>query len=49
MAWSRGAQVITTAPVRIRRSAYRGHAAEAFSVQFRGGPGNFIVVQPFEV
>ncbi|MFJ3788688.1 TerD family protein [Kitasatospora sp. NPDC090091] len=49
VAWSRGAQVITTAPVRIRRSAYRGHAAEAFSVQFRGGPGNFIVVQPFEV
>lgn len=49
VAWSRGSQVITTAPVRIRRSAYAGHAAEAYSLQFRGGPGNFIVVQPFEV
>ncbi|MGW4891226.1 TerD family protein [Kitasatospora sp. NPDC004240] len=49
VAWSRGAQVITTAPVRIRRSAYAGHAAESLSLQFRGGPGNFIVVQPFEV
>ncbi|MFF2040975.1 TerD family protein [Kitasatospora sp. NPDC058170] len=49
VAWSRGAQVITTAPVRIRRSAYAGHAAESYSLQFRGGPGNFIVVQPFEV
>lgn len=49
VAWSRGAQVITTAPVRIRRSAYAGHTAESYSLQFRGGPGNFIVVQPFEV
>ncbi|MGV9267316.1 TerD family protein [Kitasatospora sp. NPDC003701] len=49
VAWSRGAQVITTAPVRIRRSAYAGHAAESYSLQFRGGPGNFVVVQPFEV
>ncbi|MGW6917466.1 TerD family protein [Kitasatospora sp. NPDC054939] len=49
VAWSRGSQVITTAPVRIRRSAYAGHAAESYSLQFRGGPGNFIVVQPFEV
>ncbi|MFJ9951843.1 TerD family protein [Kitasatospora sp. NPDC091207] len=49
VAWSRGAQVITTAPVRIRRSAYAGHAAESYSLQFRGGPGNFVVVQPFEI
>ncbi|WP_405016082.1 TerD family protein [Kitasatospora sp. NBC_00070] len=49
VAWSRGAQVITTAPVRIRRSAYVGHAAESHSLQFRGAPGNFVVVQPFEV
>ncbi|MCD0482831.1 TerD family protein [Streptacidiphilus sp. ASG 303] len=49
VAWTRGAQVITTAPVRIRRSAYAGHAAESYSLQFRGAPGNFIVVQPFEV
>ena len=49
VAWSKGAQVIATAPVRIRRSAYAGHAAESYSLQFRGGPGNFVVVQPFEV
>ncbi|BFV60880.1 hypothetical protein KCMC57_up59840 [Kitasatospora sp. CMC57] len=49
VAWSRGAQVITTAPVRIRRSAYAGHAAESHSLQFRGAPGNLVVVQPFEV
>ncbi|WP_329497889.1 TerD family protein [Kitasatospora herbaricolor] len=49
VAWSKGSQVITTAPVRIRRSAYAGHAAESYSLQFRGGPGNFVVVQPFEV
>ena len=49
VAWSKGAQVITTAPVRIRRSAYAGHTAESYSLQFRGGPGNFVVVQPFEV
>ena len=49
VAWSRGSQVITTAPVRIRRSAYAGHAAESYSLQFRGAPGNFVVVQPFEV
>ncbi|MFJ1703776.1 TerD family protein [Kitasatospora sp. NPDC088346] len=49
VAWTRAAQVITTAPVRIRRSAYAGHAAESYSLQFRGAPGNFIVVQPFEV
>ncbi|WP_354642240.1 TerD family protein [Kitasatospora camelliae] len=49
VAWSRGSQVITTAPVRIRRSAYAGHAAESYSLQFRGAPGNFIVVQPYEV
>ncbi|GJF29940.1 hypothetical protein KNE206_26400 [Kitasatospora sp. NE20-6] len=49
VAWSRGSQVITTAPVRIRRSAYAGHAAESYSLQFRGAPGNFVIVQPFEV
>ncbi|MFJ6212896.1 TerD family protein [Streptomyces sp. NPDC092296] len=49
VAWTRGSQVITTAPVRIQRSAYAGHAGESYSLQFRGAPGNFIVVQPFEV
>ncbi|GAA1139172.1 stress response protein SCP2/uncharacterized protein (AIM24 family) [Kitasatospora gansuensis] len=49
VAWSKGAQVITTAPVRIRRSSYAGHTAQSHSLQFRGAPGNFVVVQPFEV
>jgi stress response protein SCP2/uncharacterized protein (AIM24 family) len=48
VAWTKGAQVITTAQVRIRRSSYSGHAAEAYSLQFRGAPGNFVIVQPFE-
>lgn len=48
VAWTRGAQVITTAPVRIRRSGFAGRSAETCTLQFRGGPGNFVIVQPYE-
>jgi stress response protein SCP2/uncharacterized protein (AIM24 family) len=48
VAWTRGAQVITTAPVRIRRSGVAGRSAETCTLQFRGGPGNFVIVQPYE-
>ena len=48
VAWTRGSQVITTAPVRIRRSGFAGRSAETCTLQFRGGPGNFVIVQPYE-
>ncbi|MFC1430387.1 TerD family protein [Streptacidiphilus sp. N1-3] len=48
VAWTRGSQVITTAPVRIRRSGVAGRSAETCTLQFRGGPGNFVIVQPYE-
>ncbi|MFE5162305.1 TerD family protein [Streptomyces sp. NPDC056697] len=49
VAWSAGSQVIISSQVRLRRSAYPGHSGETVNLQFRGAPGNFIVVQPYEV
>ncbi|AJP03696.1 stress protein [Streptomyces cyaneogriseus subsp. noncyanogenus] len=49
IAWSAGAQAVTTTSVRLRRSGYARQSSEAVNLQFRGAPGNFVVVQPFEV
>ncbi|GGO49978.1 hypothetical protein GCM10012287_28600 [Streptomyces daqingensis] len=49
VAWSAAAQVIVSSQVRLRRQAYPGHSGETVNLQFRGAPGNFIVVQPYEV
>ncbi|GCB46075.1 TerD family protein [Streptomyces sp. NL15-2K] len=49
IAWSAGAQAVTTTALRLRRSGYSRQASEAVNLQFRGAPGNFVVVQPFEV
>ncbi|MFD4787449.1 TerD family protein [Streptomyces sp. NPDC058459] len=49
VAWSAGAQVIVSSQVRMRRNAYAGDTGESVNLQFRGAPGNFIVVQPYEV
>ncbi|MHC0430109.1 TerD family protein [Streptomyces sp. O3] len=49
VAWSAASQVIVSSQVRLRRQAYPGHSGESVNLQFRGAPGNFIVVQPYEV
>jgi stress response protein SCP2/uncharacterized protein (AIM24 family) len=49
IAWSAGAQAVTTTALRLRRSGYSRQSMEAVNLQFRGAPGNFVVVQPFEV
>lgn len=49
VAWSAASQVIVSSQVRLRRNAYPGHTGETVNLQFRGAPGNFIVVQPYEV
>ncbi|MFJ5264049.1 TerD family protein [Streptomyces sp. NPDC088387] len=49
IAWSAGAQAVTTTSLRLRRSGYARQNSEAINLQFRGAPGNFVVVQPFEV
>ncbi|MGW0554559.1 TerD family protein [Streptomyces sp. NPDC002926] len=49
VAWSAASQVILSSQVRLRRNAYPGHSGETINLQFRGAPGNFIVVQPYEV
>ncbi len=49
VAWSAAAQVIISSQVRLHRNAYPGHSGETVNLQFRGAPGNFIVVQPYEV
>ncbi|WP_405744378.1 TerD family protein [Streptomyces sp. NBC_01525] len=49
VAWSAAAQVIVSSQVSMRRHAYPGHSGESVNLQFRGAPGNFIVVQPYEV
>lgn len=49
VAWSAAAQVIISSQVRLRRNAYPGHSGETVNLQFRGAPGNFIVVQPYEI
>ncbi|SDL94814.1 TerD family protein [Streptomyces wuyuanensis] len=49
VAWSAASQVILSSQVRLRRNSYPGHSGETVNLQFRGAPGNFIVVQPYEV
>nr|WSZ98367.1 TerD family protein [Streptomyces sp. NBC_00857] len=49
VAWSSASQVIISSQVSLRRNAYPGHSGETVNLQFRGAPGNFIVVQPYEV
>ncbi|MYY11316.1 stress protein [Streptomyces sp. SID4919] len=49
VAWSSGAQVIVTSQVRLRSNRSAGSTGEGVNLQFRGAPGNFIVVQPYEV
>lgn len=49
VAWSAAAQVVISSQVRLRRNSYPGHSGETVNLQFRGAPGNFIVVQPYEV
>ncbi|MEU5158251.1 TerD family protein [Streptomyces sp. NPDC020875] len=49
VAWSAASQVIVASQVRLRRHSYPGHSGETVNLQFRGAPGNFVVVQPYEV
>ncbi|WP_329271178.1 TerD family protein [Streptomyces sp. NBC_01451] len=49
VAWSAASQVVVSSQVRMRRNAYPGDTGEGVNLQFRGAPGNFIVVQPYEV
>jgi stress response protein SCP2/uncharacterized protein (AIM24 family) len=49
VAWSSGAQVLVANQVRLRRSAFPGHSGESTQLQFRGAPGNFAIVQPYEI
>ncbi|MFH9421551.1 TerD family protein [Streptomyces sp. NPDC017529] len=49
VAWSAASQVIVSSQVSLRRAAYPGHSGETVNLQFRGAPGNFVVVQPYEV
>jgi len=49
VAWSAAAQVIVSSQVHMRRNAYPGHTGEGVNLQFRAAPGNFVVVQPYEV
>ncbi|WP_344050560.1 TerD family protein [Streptomyces thermoalcalitolerans] len=49
VAWSAAAQVIVSSQVRMRRGAYPGATGEGVNLQFRAAPGNFVVVQPYEV
>ncbi|MER5255443.1 TerD family protein [Streptomyces sp. NPDC002855] len=49
VAWSAAAQAIVSSQVRLRSNAYAGATGESVNLQFRGAPGNFIIVQPFEV
>ncbi|MFI9614679.1 TerD family protein [Streptomyces sp. NPDC052023] len=49
VAWSSAAQVVVSSQVRMRRNAYPGDTGESVNLQFRGAPGNFIVVQPYEI
>ncbi|MFD5817665.1 TerD family protein [Streptomyces sp. NPDC127038] len=49
VAWSAAAQVIVSSQVRMRRNAYAGDTGESVNLQFRAAPGNFVVVQPYEV
>jgi uncharacterized protein (AIM24 family) len=49
IAWSAGAQVLVANQVRLRRHAFPGHTGETTQLQFRGAPGNFAIVQPYEI
>ncbi|ONK11548.1 TerD family protein [Streptomyces sp. MP131-18] len=49
IAWSAGAQVLVANQVRLRRQAFPGHSGETTQLQFRGAPGNFAIVQPYEI
>ncbi|MFJ4469055.1 TerD family protein [Streptomyces sp. NPDC089424] len=49
VAWSAAAQVIVSSQVRMRRNAYPGDTGESVNLQFRAAPGNFVVVQPYEI
>ncbi|MDQ0599070.1 stress response protein SCP2/uncharacterized protein (AIM24 family) [Streptomyces canus] len=49
VAWSPAAQVVVSSQVRMRRNAYPGDTGESVNLQFRAAPGNFIVVQPYEI
>ncbi|MFC8424929.1 TerD family protein [Streptomyces sp. NPDC057236] len=49
VAWSAASQVVVSSQVRMRRNSYPGDTGESVNLQFRGAPGNFIVVQPYEV
>ncbi|WP_261675593.1 TerD family protein [Streptomyces lusitanus] len=49
VAWSAAAQVVVSSQVRMRRDSYPGATGESVNLQFRGAPGNFIVVQPYEI
>ncbi|GGS91255.1 TerD family protein [Streptomyces chromofuscus] len=49
VAWSAASQVVVSSQVRMRRNAYPGDSGESVNLQFRGAPGNFIVVQPYEI
>ncbi|WP_062206847.1 TerD family protein [Streptomyces sp. NBRC 109706] len=49
VAWSAAAQVLVANQVRLRRQPYPGHTGETTQLQFRGAPGNFVIVQPYEI
>ncbi|MGW7066465.1 TerD family protein [Streptomyces sp. NPDC054855] len=49
VAWSAASQAIVSSQVRLRSNASAGPTGESVNLQFRGAPGNFIIVQPFEV
>ncbi|MFI7272546.1 TerD family protein [Streptomyces sp. NPDC049879] len=49
VAWSAAAQVLVANQVRLRRHAYPGHTGESTQLQFRGAPGNFAIIQPYEI
>ncbi|MDT0265499.1 TerD family protein [Streptomyces sp. DSM 44915] len=49
VAWSAAAQVLVASQVRLRRHAYPGDTGESTQLQFRGAPGNFVIVQPYEI
>ncbi|WP_367044855.1 TerD family protein [Streptomyces sp. Je 1-332] len=49
VAWSAASQAIVSSQVRLRANASAGATGESVNLQFRGAPGNFIIVQPFEV
>ncbi|MFE2049275.1 TerD family protein [Streptomyces sp. NPDC059459] len=49
VAWSAAAQVVVSSQVRMRRNSYAGDTGESVNLQFRAAPGNFVVVQPYEI